>query len=286
MLQAIGHILPIALAVAISSVPIMATILILLSPKRREVGGPVPDRVGPGHRDGGLSSARSARSSCRRTRSPRQPEVAVAIGEIVVGAALVVIAVFEWRRARRNPTTTMPKWLHAVGSFGRWPAFGTAFALNVRPKGLLLAIAAGLAIRGDDLSFGESAVAIGIYTIVGASTVAVPIIVTLADPKRMQPRLVERTGMAHPQQRCRDRGHPADDRRRGHRHRPDAPLIVGAAAQAATRSPLRRASAGARPRATRRRRRGTSSTCAGSRCRLRVARPPGTRRCRRGRRGG
>ena len=33
MLQAIGHILPIALAVAISSVPIMATIVILLSPK-------------------------------------------------------------------------------------------------------------------------------------------------------------------------------------------------------------------------------------------------------------
>ena len=36
MLQAIGHILPIALAVAISSVPIMATILILLSPKRAQ----------------------------------------------------------------------------------------------------------------------------------------------------------------------------------------------------------------------------------------------------------
>ena len=34
MLDAIGHVLPIALAVAISSVPIMATILILLSPKR------------------------------------------------------------------------------------------------------------------------------------------------------------------------------------------------------------------------------------------------------------
>ena len=34
MLQAIGHVLPIAVAVAISSVPIMATILILLSPKR------------------------------------------------------------------------------------------------------------------------------------------------------------------------------------------------------------------------------------------------------------
>ncbi|MGO7983611.1 hypothetical protein ACC691_37840 [Rhizobium johnstonii] len=36
MLQGIGHVIPIALAVAISSVPIMATLLILLSPKRDE----------------------------------------------------------------------------------------------------------------------------------------------------------------------------------------------------------------------------------------------------------
>ena len=34
MLQATWHILPIAIAVAVSSVPIMATILILLSPNR------------------------------------------------------------------------------------------------------------------------------------------------------------------------------------------------------------------------------------------------------------
>ena len=33
-------------------------------------------------------------------------------------------------------------------------------------------------------------IAILIYTIVGASTVAVPIIVTLAAPERMEPRLV------------------------------------------------------------------------------------------------
>ena len=84
----------------------------------------------------------------------------------------------------------MPKWLGSVDKLGPWSAFGIAFALNVRPKGLLLAIAAGLAIRAPELSVGESAIVILIYTIIGASTVAVPVILTLADSKGMQPRLL------------------------------------------------------------------------------------------------
>jgi hypothetical protein len=189
MPQAIGQILPIALAVAISSVPIMATILILLSPKRAQSA--VPFLIGWVL---GIATVVSICTAFAQlipaSRSPRRPETVIGIAEILVGLALVVIAIIEWRHARRNPATAMPKWLNAVGSFGPWPSFGVAFALNVRPKGLLLAIAAGLALRANDLSLGESAIAIAIYTLVGCSTVAVPIIVTLAAPKRMEPRLV------------------------------------------------------------------------------------------------
>ncbi len=189
MLQAILHVLPIAIAVAISSVPIMATILILLSPRRSESA--VPFLVG------WVLGIIVVVSLCAlfaqavpTSRSPRQPDTAVGIGEIVVGAALVVGAIIAWFRARRNPSDAMPKWLNSVSSLAPWPALGVAFALNFRPKGVLLGIAAGLAIRGDDLSLGQSVIAIAIYTIVGASTVAVPIIATLAAPARMEPRLV------------------------------------------------------------------------------------------------
>ena len=189
MPQAIGHLLPIALAMAISSVPIMATILILLSPKRS--ASAVPFLIG------WVLGIAVVVTICTlgaqavpAARSSRRPDTAIGIAEMLVGAALITGAVITWVRARRNPSTVMPKWLNAVGSFGPWPAFGVAFALNIRPKGLLLAIAAGLAIRGDGLSAGESAVAILVYTVISASTVAVPIIVTLAEPKRMEPRLV------------------------------------------------------------------------------------------------
>jgi hypothetical protein len=189
MPQAIGQLLPIALAVAISSVPIMATILILLSPKRAQSA--IPFMVG------WILGIATVVSICTvfaqlipTSRSPRRPETVIGVAEILIGLALIVIAIMEWRRARRNPATAMPKWLNAIGSFGPWSSFGIAFALNVRPKGVLLAIAAGLALRVNDLSLGESAIAIAIYTLVGCSTVAVPIIVTLAAPERMEPRLV------------------------------------------------------------------------------------------------
>jgi NAD/NADP transhydrogenase beta subunit len=189
MAQAIGELLPLALAIAISSVPIMATILILLSPQRGHSA--VPFLVGWTLGIATVVSICTLFAQLIPTaRSPRRPETVIGITEIVVGLALVVIAIIAWRRARRNPSTAMPKWLNAVSSFGPWAAFGVAFALNVRPKGLLLAIAAGLALRAQNLSVAESAIAIAIYTLVGCSTVAVPIIVTLAAPERMAPRLL------------------------------------------------------------------------------------------------
>ena len=190
MLQAIGHILPIALAVAISSVPIMATIVILLSPRAAQTA--LPFLIG-----WVLGMAATVTvftlfaQAIPSPRSDRRPDTVIATIEITVGVALVVLALLDWRRARRHPSDSMPKWLGSVDKLGPWSAFGIAFALNARPKGLLLAIAAGLAIRAPDLSVGQSATVILIYTIIGASTVAVPVIFALVDPKGMQPRLLE-----------------------------------------------------------------------------------------------
>lgn len=190
MLQAIGLILPIALAVAISSVPIMATLVILLSPRAAQTA--LPFLIGWVL---GLAAIVTlftlGAQAIPSPRIDRRPDTVIATIEILVGAALVVLAIIEWRHARKHPSDAMPKWLEKIDKLGPWSAFGIAFAMNARPKGLLLAIAAGLAIRAPDLSVGESAIVILIYTVIGASTVAVPVILALADPKGMQPRLLE-----------------------------------------------------------------------------------------------
>ncbi|WP_168197214.1 GAP family protein [Agromyces laixinhei] len=189
MLQAIGHILPIALAVAISSVPIMATIVILLSPRRGASAAPFLIGWVLGMVMLVVITTLSAQA-VPTPRSDRQPATAVGIAEIAVGAALIVIAIVSWRRARRNPVDGMPAWLGKLTSIGPWSAFGLGAALNIRPKEILLAIAAGLAVRGAGLTVTESVIAIVVYTVIGASTVAVPVIATLVDAKGMQPRLL------------------------------------------------------------------------------------------------
>ncbi|MFC9560215.1 GAP family protein [Agromyces sp. NPDC056965] len=189
MLQAIGHILPIALAVALSSVPLMATIVILLSPKRDSAA---PFLIGWVLGMAVLVVICTVSAQAVPTpRSARQPDVAVGVGEMLVGGGLIVIGIISWRRARRNPAESMPAWLGKMESISPWSAFGLGVALNIRPKEILLALAAGLAIRGAGLSGTEAAIVILVYTLIGASTVAVPVIATLIDAKGMQPRLLK-----------------------------------------------------------------------------------------------
>ncbi|RZU65615.1 Sap-like sulfolipid-1-addressing protein [Microterricola gilva] len=188
MLQAIGHILPIALAVAISSVPILATVVILLSPERSRTAIPflIAWVIGI---IVVVSVCTIGAHLVPTPTGPRKQDDAVGVAEIVAGLALGVTAVVSWRRSRKHPEAAMPKWLNKVESLHPRAVFGLGMLMNVRPKAILLAIAAGLAVAAEDLSVGQSALTIGVYTAIAASTVVVPIVLTLADPARMEPRL-------------------------------------------------------------------------------------------------
>jgi hypothetical protein len=190
VLSALGQVLPIAVAVAFSSVPITATILILLSPKRNISGaafliGWVAGLII-------VVSVASFGAQALPITSLRTQQSAFGVAEIVIGAALVILGIVSGFRAVRHPTPAQgAKWLSAVKSFGPRPSFGLAVVLNFRPKGLLLGVAAGLAIGGDATSAGDALGAIAFYVVISASTVAVPIISTIAMPELMQPRLVD-----------------------------------------------------------------------------------------------
>jgi hypothetical protein len=57
-------------------------------------------------------------------------------------------------------------------------------ALNLRPKALLLAIAAALNVRAATLTAGETATLVVVYTAISASTVVGPIVFSIASPER------------------------------------------------------------------------------------------------------
>ena len=188
-MQAIGHLLPFAVALALSAVPILATLFILLSPNRKRSA--LPFLIGS------LIGIFVVAALCTlaaqavpAARSPRRPDTVIGALEIIIGAALIVLAIFSFRRARKRSNTPIPAWLKSSGSLGPWSSFGLALVLNIRPKALLIAVAAGLTVRADAETLTDAVIALAIYTVIAASTVLVPIIATIAAPERTEPKLI------------------------------------------------------------------------------------------------
>jgi hypothetical protein len=188
MWQALGGLLPIAVAVAISSVPITVTILILLSPNRTRAA--VPFLVGWVTGVVAVIILSALGASALPAPPRRGPDIVTAVLHIMIGIALVVLGVISLRRSSRSERTGLPGWLSAVDSFGVLAAFGVAVLLDFRPKGLLLGIAAGLALHNASVRASEAAVLIAIYTLIATSTVVVPITASLMAPRWMEPRLI------------------------------------------------------------------------------------------------
>jgi hypothetical protein len=110
--------------------------------------------------------------------------------ELLIGAALIVLGVVQIRRRSRTSAAGMPHWLSAVDSFNGLVSFAVGVVLNLRPKGLLLGITAGLALHAAPVNNAEFAAVLVIYTLIATSTVVVPIVASFLAPKKVQPKLV------------------------------------------------------------------------------------------------
>jgi Sap, sulfolipid-1-addressing protein len=195
MWQALGGLLPIAVAAAISSVPITVTILILLSPNRNRAA--LPFLVGWVI---GVAAVivLSTLFTSTLPQPRRGPDPATAALLMVVGVALIVLGIVNLRRDSQTEGTGLPGWLSRVDSFGGLVSFAVAVLLNLRPKGLLLGIAAGLALHAASVKADQIIVLIVIYTVIASSTVVVPIVASFLAPRRVEPKLIAARGwMTH-----------------------------------------------------------------------------------------
>lgn len=196
MWQALGALLPIAVAVAFSSVPITVTILILLSPNRNRAA--LPFLVGWVTGVAAVIVLGALFASALPAPPRRGPDTVTAVLAMLVGVALIVLGVIHLRRGAQSKDAGVPHWLSRVDSFGALVAFAVAVLLDFRPKGLLLGIAAGLALHAASVNAGEAAVLVAIYTVIATSTVVVPIVASFLAPRRVEPKLLAaRDWMTH-----------------------------------------------------------------------------------------
>jgi threonine/homoserine/homoserine lactone efflux protein len=175
--EAVGDLLPTAVGVALSPVPIIAVILMLGTPRARSngpafaagwVAGLVIVSTIVLVVAGGADDADSASAT------------GVNWVQVAIGALFLVMAARQWRsRPHAGEEPEMPKWMATVDSFTPVRSFGFGALLSgVNPKNLALTAAAAASIAQAGLSGGDSAVAV--FVIIGSLTVAGPVIFYLA----------------------------------------------------------------------------------------------------------
>lgn len=181
----IGDILPLAIGIAVSPIPIIAAILMLLSPRAKTTGvgfmvGWILGILIAVTVFGLLSSVLP--SGGADGSSPWK-----GVLHIVLGAVLVVLAVRRFRsRPRHGEEPALPKWMSAIDAMTAPKALGLGFVLAaVNPKNLLLAASAGATIGGSGLDAGATAVVIAVFTLIAASSVAIPVVSSLVASRQM-----------------------------------------------------------------------------------------------------
>jgi hypothetical protein len=171
----IGDILPMALGVAISPVPIIAVILMLFSARARSNGpaflaGWVLGLAVVGVVVLAIAGAAGAEDDA-------EPSTVASVVKLLLGLLLLLLAVRQWRsRPEPGQEAELPKWMRAVDSFTAGRAFGLGGLSAVNPKNLALAIAAATTIAQAGLSGGASAAALAVFVVLASASIAVPVV--------------------------------------------------------------------------------------------------------------
>ena len=181
MQQVVGELLPLALGIAISPIPIIAIIVILMTPKARSnglafllgwmaglliVGGialVVADVAG-------LSTGSEAASQSQ------------AVIKLVLGLLLLAVAARQWRsRPKPGEEASLPKWMQTLDTFTPVKSFGVAALLSgPNPKNLALNLAAMSIVATAGLSTANQVVALLVVVVIGSLTIIAPLVVYFA----------------------------------------------------------------------------------------------------------
>lgn len=168
----ISEILPFAVGVAISPIPLVAVILMLFTPRAKQNG--VGFLVGWVAGLSVLAAVVYFVADAANAATDTDASDTTSTVKVVLGAILIVMALRKWRhRPASGAEPTMPKWMTGVDRFTPAKAAGLGVVLGaVNPKNLILTVgaAAGLAQLGEGT--GDAIVGLVAFVLVASSTTA------------------------------------------------------------------------------------------------------------------
>jgi hypothetical protein len=170
--SAIGDVLPLALGVALSPVPVIAVILVLLSPKAGENGPAFLAGWVVGLSVVGMVAA--ALSGGAGLGSGGGGSALGALIKILLGLLLVGLAVRDFRnRPRPGEQPPLPGWMRAIDSVTAARAFGIALLLSAaNPKNLSLTVAAAVTVAQGRLSSAGTVSVLVLFVVLSSLSIA------------------------------------------------------------------------------------------------------------------
>ena len=178
--HALGTVLPIAVAVAIFPVPIIAVVL-LLGSERGTVKGlafVLAWLVGLA----AVSALALVLAGVADASNAGEPATWANVLVLGLGLLLVALAVKGWRgRPRADDEVDMPGWMRTIDEFTTTKAAGAGFALTaLNPKKVLLAVAAAAEVAEAGLPTGEEIVVMLVFVLIASAGVLSPLVVAVA----------------------------------------------------------------------------------------------------------
>jgi threonine/homoserine/homoserine lactone efflux protein len=189
--EAIGNFLPSAVGVAISPLPIVAVVLMLVTPRGRVNGPLFVAGWWVGLAIVGTIVLAVAGGASASTDSG--PATWIDVLFLILGLLLILVAAKQWRgRPHGDEEPATPKWMGALDTFTPLKAGAAGVVLSaLNPKNLLLAVAGAAAIAQTGIATGQQVGCYVVFVLIASIGVAAPVVIYFALGDRSQHLLDE-----------------------------------------------------------------------------------------------
>ncbi|MFD7416257.1 GAP family protein [Kitasatospora purpeofusca] len=175
----IGEVVPLALGIALSPVPVVPAIFLLFTPRPRAAAG----MFLAGWVAGILLVASALAALAVFVEAREETPTWASWARTGLGAVLLLAAARQWRSGAAKGT---PGWMRTLTDATPAKALRLGALLSgVNPKVVLLSAAAGLTIGAAELGSARTVVAVAVFTAVAATTVALPLLLHLVAGERV-----------------------------------------------------------------------------------------------------
>ncbi|MFD0684364.1 GAP family protein [Actinomadura fibrosa] len=186
--EVVGGLLPLAVGLALSPVPIVAVVLMLAARRGRDTG-----LAFLGGWIAGIVVATVLllliADAIGMTGVTGEPKTSVSWIKLLLGVLLLTLAAKQWTaRPGSIASAELPGWTRDID--GVPPARAATLGLMssaASPKNLILCVATAITISEGELSIGGQIVSVIVFTVIAACSVAAPVIAHLADARTHTP---------------------------------------------------------------------------------------------------